>query len=69
MPKISAVIIIETPIIKKFGDLTRSLDKDIWIKSLFNEYLDNPPEYLIVSDVRFKNEAEHIKKLDGVLKK
>ena len=56
-------------LMQKFGDLTRSLDKDIWIKSLFNKYLylDNPPEYLIVSDVRFKNEAEHIKKLDGIL--
>ena len=54
-------------LMQKFGDLTRSLDKDIWVKSLFNKYLDNPPEYLIVSDVRFKNEAEHIKKLDGIL--
>ena len=54
-------------LMQKFGDLTRSLDKDIWVKSLFNKYLDNPPEYLIISDVRFKNEAEHIKKLDGVL--
>lgn len=56
-------------LMQKFGDLTRSLDKDIWIKSLFNKYLylDNPPEYLIISDVRFKNEAEHIKKLDGIL--
>ena len=54
-------------LMQKFGDLTRSIDKDIWIKSLFNKYLDNPPEYLIVSDVRFKNEAEHIKKLDGIL--
>ena len=54
-------------LMQKFGDLTRSLDKDIWVKSLFNKYLDNPPEYLIISDVRFKNEAEHIKKLDGIL--
>lgn len=54
-------------LMQKFGDLTRSLDKDIWVKSLFNKYLDNPPEYLIVSDVRFKNEAEHINKLGGIL--
>ena len=54
-------------LMQKFGDLTRSLDKDIWIKSLFNKYLDNPPEYLIVSDVRFKNEAAHINKLGGIL--
>lgn len=54
-------------LMQKFGDLTRSIDKDIWVKSLFNKYLDNPPEYLIVPDVRFKNEAEHIKKLDGIL--
>ena len=54
-------------LMQKFGDLTRSLDKDIWVKSLFNRYLDNPPEYLIVSDVRFKNEAEHINKLGGIL--
>ena len=56
-------------LMQKFGDLTRSLDKDIWVKSLFNKYLylDNPPEYLIISDARFKNEAEHIKKLDGIL--
>ena len=54
-------------LMQKFGDLTRSLDKDIWIKSLFSKYLDNPPEYLIVSDVRFKNEAAHINKLGGIL--
>lgn len=45
-------------LMQKFGDLTRSIDKDIWVKSLFNKYIDNPPEYLIISDVRFSNEAK-----------
>ena len=54
-------------LMQKFGDLTRSLDKDIWIKSLFSKYIDNPPEYLIISDVRFKNEADHIKDIGGIL--
>ena len=54
-------------LMQKFGDLTRSLDKDIWIKSLFSKYIDNPPEYLIISDVRFKNEADYIKDIGGIL--
>lgn len=54
-------------LMQKFGDLTRSLDKDIWIKSLFSKHIDNPPEYLIISDVRFKNEADHIKDIGGIL--
>lgn len=39
--------------------------EDVWITSLFLEY--RPEDYWIVSDVRFKNEADHIRKMGGIL--
>jgi hypothetical protein len=48
------------------GTLLRDLyGPDIWIQSLFQHFDDK--QKWIVTDVRFKNEAEFIKKNGGVL--
>ena len=39
--------------------------EDVWITSMFLGY--KPGYYWIVSDVRFKNEADHIRKMGGIL--
>lgn len=42
-----------------------SFDKNVWVKSLFNTY--KPNQNWIVTDVRFPNEANAIKKRGGIL--
>lgn len=43
----------------------QKFSEDVWITSLFLDY--KPDEYWIVSDVRFKNEADYIRKIGGTL--
>jgi hypothetical protein len=49
--------------------LRDSFDIDVWIKSLFVDYKQSNGEYplWVISDVRFKNEANYIKKMGGIL--
>lgn len=48
-------------------DLFREeFDEDVWIKSLFASY-DKANDNWVVSDVRFENEAETIRKMGGIL--
>jgi len=44
-------------------------DKEVWIKSLFNDYnsYEKKNTIWIISDVRFTNEAEYVKSNDGIL--
>lgn len=46
-------------------DLFRNWDNNFWIKSLFADYKDG--DNWIVSDMRFKNEADFIKEKGGFL--
>ena len=52
---------------QKFGDLTRQLDPDIWIKLTLESEYKIAPDILIITDVRFKNEAKAIKDSGGIL--
>lgn len=51
-------------LMQKFGDLTRLLDPNIWINLALEPVKS---DILIISDVRFKNEAEAIKNKNGLL--
>jgi len=44
-------------------------DKEVWIKSLFNDYgpYEKKNTIWVISDVRFTNEANYVKNLDGIL--
>lgn len=53
-------------LMQKFGDLTRQLDPDIWIKLALDINNVNT-DVLIITDVRFKNEAKAIKDKGGLL--
>lgn len=53
-------------LMQKFGDLTRQLDQDIWIKLALDINNVNT-DVLIITDVRFKNEAKAIKDKGGLL--
>ena len=46
-------------------DVMRSWDENVWIKALFADY--NESSMWVVSDVRFKNEADKIKSMGGIL--
>lgn len=54
-------------LMQKFGDLTRQLDPDIWVKLTLESEYKIAPDILIITDVRFKNEAKAIKNRDGIL--
>lgn len=54
-------------LMQKFGDLTRQLDPDIWIKLALNLDFKSEPDILIITDVRYKNEAKAIKDRGGIL--
>ena len=53
-------------LMQKFGDLTRQIDSDIWIKLALDINNVNT-DVLIITDVRFKNEAKAIKDKGGIL--
>lgn len=54
-------------LMQKFGDLTRQLDPNIWIKLVLEPDYKTNPDVLIITDVRFKNEAKAIKDKGGIL--
>lgn len=55
-------------LMQKFGDLTRQLlDPDIWIKLALQTHGEQNTDVLIITDVRFKNEAKAIKDKGGIL--
>ena len=43
----------------------RAYDEDFWIKATLSDY--EPGQCVIISDVRFKNEANYILKLGGIV--
>ena len=53
--------------LQKLGDALRSLDQDIFIRCLGEQIADEEPPCVLIPDVRYKNEAEWIKKQGGVL--
>ena len=48
-------------------EIFRSYDPDFWIKVTLNDIENEDNIYIIISDVRFKNEADYIKKHNGIL--
>lgn len=57
--------------LQKVGtDLFRNgFRKDIWVKSLENRFLNSKSDTYIISDLRFKEEVELVKKYNGYLVK
>lgn len=57
-------------VLQRIGETMRNIfGEDIWIKSLFNKF-DSKFEkggHIIITDVRYKNEADYIKNKGGIL--
>jgi hypothetical protein len=57
-----------TQILQWYGtDVARKNDPDTWVKAVDSRIKADNPEYAIVTDVRFQNEADYIKKAGGFL--
>ena len=55
-------------VLQKIGESMRNtFGDDIWIKSLFSEGYDPKYDTWIITDVRYKNEADYIKDKGGIL--
>lgn len=49
------------------GTKLREIDENIWINPIIEYYKNNPETICIISDCRFKNEAQAIKQNGGIL--
>ena len=49
------------------GTKLREIHSDIWIFPVIELYKKNSDKICVISDVRFRNEADHIKKNGGIL--
>lgn len=49
------------------GGLIKSINQDVWTKSLFNEYDTFDLSYWVIDDVRFPSNAEAIKSRGGII--
>ena len=59
-----------TPILQWYGtEIARKQDPDTWVKALDARIKKEIPEVAVITDVRFSNEAEYIKKAAGYLVK
>lgn len=55
-------------VLQKIGESIRNtFGEDIWIKALFNEGYDPKHDTWIITDVRYRNEADYIKDKGGIL--
>ena len=64
--KFELLNITHRELLQKIGEgLRKSIDLDIWVKLALLEYTEN--KNIIITDVRYKNEADSIKKLNGIL--
>jgi hypothetical protein len=56
------------PLLQYVGtDVVRAKDADLWVRTLYWTAEEQAPEFVIVPDVRFPNEAEFIKGMGGYL--
>lgn len=51
-------------LLQNIGMKMREIDEDFWLKLLFH---NSGKENIVISDVRFKNEADYIKNNNGIL--
>lgn len=54
-------------ILQNYGEFYRSIDSNFWIKHLFEIIDDREYKHVIVTDVRYINEAESVINRNGVL--
>lgn len=50
-------------------DVFRKKDPDVWVNNLYYKLKDKAPALVVIPDVRFVNEAEMVKSLNGALVK
>ncbi len=50
----------------RISDVLPEVQQDIWIKVVENKILQNPDKRYVITDVRFDNELEFIKRLNGL---
>lgn len=63
-----AVPITVRKFLQKFGtEVGRSIDNNLWVKALFQDYAATIEPNWIIPDVRFWNEATEIKRRKGIL--
>jgi hypothetical protein len=54
-------------IMQKYGEFMRSVDRDYWIKALFRSAEERNYPNILITDVRYKNEADACKERGGYL--
>lgn len=54
------------PLLQRVGVAKREIDPHVWIRALYWAIADNPRPIVLITDVRFKNEAAFVKRLGGV---
>jgi len=54
-------------IMQAYGQFFRSIDYDFWVKFLFRLIEEKEYKNVIITDIRYKNEANAIKRNDGYL--
>lgn len=54
-------------VLQDIGKIGRYVDDLFWVKKALEEYDPNSNNNYVVSDVRFINEAEYLKSLDGLI--
>jgi hypothetical protein len=56
----------DAPLLQRVGVAMREKDRDIWIRSVAAKIADARPRVAVITDVRFPNEFEFVKRLGGV---
>lgn len=51
-------------LLQQYGEKMREIDPDYWVKALFKDFKYIP---WLISDVRYVNEAEHIRNIGGII--
>lgn len=54
-------------ILQEYGQFFRTIDYDFWVKALFSVIKEKGFDNVIITDVRHPNEADPIKKKDGMV--
>jgi len=52
-------------VLQDIGKIGRYINEDFWVEQALRSY--NPKDNIVISDLRFQNEARYLKSLDGIL--
>lgn len=55
----------DAPLLQRIGSEYRALDKGYWVKELFESIQPGTTDIVVITDLRYQNEAEYIKSQGG----